>query len=82
MYLLSLEPGSPPPSSVREKKKEGESLEDLDHVLDIDDVYGHGFQLAVRFAHATERTIVPRVYAYLYSKFSVKESTGETVESP
>ena len=42
----SLEPGSPPPSSVREKKKEGESLEDLDHVLDIDDVSWTWFSIS------------------------------------
>ena len=37
------------------KREEGESLVFLDHVLDIDDVFGRGFELAVTFTHARVR---------------------------
>ena len=38
----------------RRKMQEGESLEDLDHVLDMADVFGHGFQLVVDITHAPQ----------------------------
>ena len=34
------------------KREEGESLVFLDHVFDIDDVFGRGLELAVTFTHA------------------------------
>ena len=53
----SLEPGTPPPRTIITyvKREEGESLVFLDHVLDIDDVFGRGFELAVTFTHARVR---------------------------
>ena len=50
----SLEPGTTPPRTIITyvKREEGESLVFLDHVLDIDDVFGRGFELTVTFTHA------------------------------
>ena len=58
----SLEPGSPPrPSSSahkikRGKRKEGESPEDLDHVLDMDDVFWTWFSISGRCRPRTTTT--------------------------
>ena len=40
----------------REKLKEGESLEDLDHVLDMDDVFWTWFSISGRYRPRTATT--------------------------